>query len=388
MSEPRGFITDYSKGRAFDGNFEWIPRATRPRMLAKIEDLTQWQHVGSARIWANRPNNIYTINNNNGEEFAFYHFRDDFNDCWLVPDAFPDPDLVEKSKYQIWPTRINRDSPDQDKRSLASINKTDVLLVGINNDLPATKLDLSLMRWADSKRQVIASRRAAWYSFAFYLRSAAAQRLDVDPNELQAGLRTFKGENDSVQAEVFIADTLQNGAGYSSYLGQKEVFHELLKYMLDQDEYAQNGYQMERHGGKTGPCGSACYDCLKDYGNMAYHGLLDWRLAMDMTRLALIKPNTQVADLTPLINLSGYWGTITGGLAQRFCDAFGGEQMQFGKLPGVKMNNRAFAIVHPLWSTDINYLSDHVVDALVEASSTGFVTPDKPFGLVDVFELD
>jgi DEAD/DEAH box helicase domain-containing protein len=388
LSEPRGFITDYSKGRAFDGNFEWIPRATRPRMLAKIEDLTQWQHVGGARIWANRPNNIYTINNNNGEEFVFYHFRDDFNDCWVVPDAFPDPDLIEKSKYQLWPTRINKDSPDQAKRSLASINKTDVLLVGINNDPLATKLDLSLMRWVGSNRQVIASHRAAWYSFAFFLRSAAAKQLDVDPNELQAGLRTFRGEDDSVQAEVFIADTLQNGAGYSSHLGQKEVFRELLNYMLDQDGYAQNGYQMERHGGSDGPCGSACYDCLKDYGNMAYHGLLDWRLAMDMTRLALIEPTAQVADLTNLINLSGYWEPITKGLAQRFCDAFDGEPMQFGKLPGVRMNGSAFAIVHPLWSTNIEYISDDIANALMDAISTGCLTPEKPFGLVDVFELD
>lgn len=387
LSEPRGFITDYSKGRAFDGNFEWIPRATRPRMLAKIEDLSQWQHVGSSRIWANRPNNIYTINNNNGDEFTFYHLRDEYNDCWLVPDAFPDPDLIESSKYQIWPTRINKDSPDQDKRSLASINKTDVLLVGINNDLAATKLDLSLMRWIEGKRQVIASRRAAWYSFAFFLRSAAAQRLDVDPNELQAGLRTFKGENDSVQAEVFIADTLQNGAGYSSYLGQVAVFHELLKYMLDQDEYSQDGYQMFRHGGSEGPCGSACYDCLKDYGNMAYHGLLDWRLAMDMARLALIEPAAQVADLTSVISLSGYWETVMEGLTQRFCEDFGGELMQFGQLQGVKMNNRAFAIVHPLWSTDTGYLSDDVFDALVSANSNNLLTPEKSFGLIDVFEL-
>ncbi|MDA0241801.1 MAG: DEAD/DEAH box helicase [Chloroflexi bacterium] len=388
LSEPRGFITDYSKGRAFDGNFEWIPRATRPRMLAKIEDLTQWQSVGSARIWANRPNNIYTINNNNGEEFTFYHLQDDFNDCWVVPDAFPDPDLIEKSKYQLWPYRINKDSPDQAKRSLASINKTDVLLVGINNDLPATKLDLSLMRWAGSTRQVIASRRAAWYSFAFFLRSAAAKQLDVDPNELQAGLRTFKGENESVQAEVFIADTLQNGAGYSSHLGQKDVFRKLLKYMLDQDEHSQDGYQMLRHGGSEGSCRSACYDCLKDYGNMAYHGLLDWRLAMDMTRLALIEPTTQVADLTSVISLSGYWETIIAGLTQRFCDAFGGEPKQFGNLHGVEMKNQAFIVVHPLWSTNIQHISDEISFPLAEARLAGFVTSDKPFGLVDVFELD
>ena len=390
LSEPRGFITDYSNGRAFDGNFEWMPRTTRPRMLAKIENLTKRKRVGRARIWAKRPNNIYIINNNNGEEFTFYHYTDRFNDCWLAPDAFPDPDLIEPSKYQIWASHINKEALPHDTRSLASINKTDVLLVSIDNDRASTKLDLGLMRWNKdtNENQVVASRRAAWYSFAFFLRSAAAQQLDVDPNELQAGLRTFKGKNGLVQAEVFIADTLQNGAGYSSYLGQPEVFHELLKYMLDKDEFKANGYQMWQHGGKNGPCGSACYDCLKDYGNMAYHGLLNWRLAMDMAQLILIKPTPQSTGLTSLINLFGHWDTIMAGLTQRFCNDFGGQPTQFGKLQGVKMKNRSFAVVHPLWSTQLDYISDDIVEALLAGDDAGFLTPDKPFGLIDVFELD
>ncbi|MCZ7666525.1 MAG: DUF1998 domain-containing protein [Chloroflexi bacterium] len=387
LSEPRGFITDYSNGRAFDGNFEWMPRTTRARMLAEIENLTERKSIGRAQIWAKRPNNIYTINNNNGQEFTFYHYQDRFNDCWLVPEAFPDPDLIEPSKYQIWANRIDKETLPHDTRSLASINKTDVLLVSIDNDRASTKLDLGLMRWDKNKNenQVVASRRAAWYSFAFFLRSAAAQQLDVDPNELQAGLRTFKGENKQVQAEVFIADTLQNGAGYSSYLGQPKVFRALIEYMLDE---GQDGYQMPQHGGKDGPCGSACYDCLKDYGNMAYHGLLNWRLAMDMAQLILIQPTPQSTDLTSLINLSGHWDTIMTGLTQRFCNDFGGHPTHFGKLQGVKMKNRGFAVVHPLWSTQLDYLSDGVVEALLTGNDAGFLTPDKPFGLIDIFELD
>jgi len=390
LSEPRGFITDYSKGRAFDGNFEWMPRTTRSRMLAEIENLTERKLVGRARIWAKRPNSIYTINNNNGQEFTFYNYKKAGHDCWIVPDSFPDPDLVERGKGQIRKDYFKQDDLENDKRSLASINKTDVLLVSIDNDRGATKLDLGLMRWNKerNKSQVIASRRAAWYSFAFFLRSAAAQRLDVDPNELQAGLRTFKGKDDQVQAEVFIADTLQNGAGYSSYLGQPEVFHDLLKYMLDQDEYKRDGYQMPQHGGKDGPCGSACYDCLKDYGNMAYHGLLNWRLAMDMAQLILIQPTPQSADLTPLINLSGHWDTIMTGLTQRFCDDFGGQPTQFGKLHGVKTEKSSFAVVHPLWSTQLDYISNDLVEALLAGGDAGFLTPDKPFGLIDLFELD
>jgi hypothetical protein len=32
-------------------------------------------------------------------------------------------------------------------------------------------------------------------------------------------------------------------------------------------------------------CDSACYDCLRSYQNMRFHGILDWRLAMDVASL-------------------------------------------------------------------------------------------------------
>ena len=32
-------------------------------------------------------------------------------------------------------------------------------------------------------------------------------------------------------------------------------------------------------------CAASCYRCLRDYGNMAYHALLDWRLARDLFKV-------------------------------------------------------------------------------------------------------
>ena len=34
-------------------------------------------------------------------------------------------------------------------------------------------------------------------------------------------------------------------------------------------------------------CDTSCPDCLRSYSNLAYHSLLDWRLAIDMAALAL-----------------------------------------------------------------------------------------------------
>src|SRR5262249_19972218 len=42
-------------------------------------------------------------------------------------------------------------------------------------------------------------------------------------------------------------------------------------------------------------CDTSCNRCLRDFANLPYHGLLDWRLALDMARLALSEAN--VIDL-------------------------------------------------------------------------------------------
>ena len=33
-------------------------------------------------------------------------------------------------------------------------------------------------------------------------------------------------------------------------------------------------------------CASSCYDCIRDYSNQSVHSLLDWRLGLDLARLA------------------------------------------------------------------------------------------------------
>lgn len=37
-----------------------------------------------------------------------------------------------------------------------------------------------------------------------------------------------------------------------------------------------------RTGNHGSECHGSCYECLRDYTNMAYHSLLDWRLASDL----------------------------------------------------------------------------------------------------------
>src|ERR1700690_637891 len=55
--------------------------------------------------------------------------------------------------------------------------------------------------------------RASLYSPGFLLRRAAAVRLDIHERELKVGLRVMQDPNGQVVGQIFISDSLENGAG-------------------------------------------------------------------------------------------------------------------------------------------------------------------------------
>ena len=62
--------------------------------------------------------------------------------------------------------------------------------------------------------------RIAIESFAELVRVAAAGHLDVDTSELTVGTQAIQSAEAGVWSRrVFVADTLENGAGYSRFLG-------------------------------------------------------------------------------------------------------------------------------------------------------------------------
>ena len=231
----------------------------------------QDRYVANARINA-VSDFVISINDNGGEGgFSFYDAQVKRGMKQLAPAG--------QGAYAIGPSDARRVQietlQDGYRVALMARRKTDVLVAGIS-------------QWPDGifADPTTLEGRAAWASFAFWLRTVASAYLDVDPEELQSGTRTYD-EGGSPFAEAFLCDRLENGAGYCNHLGQPDVFDGLLQHAdpnarPESRESIAAKWLTNSHLN----CDTSCNQCLRDYNNMPYHGLLDWRLALDMAHIA------------------------------------------------------------------------------------------------------
>jgi hypothetical protein len=236
-----------------------------------------------------------------------------------------------------------------DLRALAAISPTDVMIAGIHSWPPGI--------FADPLR---VEGRAAFYSLGFMLRRAAAVRLDVADSELKVGLRTTPGAATEVIGQIFLSDTLENGAGYSTLLGEPAEFEALLRSLCGPDVLDRLSQRADPadHGAT---CQTSCHDCMRDYSNLAYHSILDWRLGLDMARLAL--DAAAPMDFSPV-----YWTGVADMAIDRLNGALPGSTLtNFAGLPAVVLGRRAIIAAHPLW--DIRPASLHAGLARAQAAA-------------------
>jgi hypothetical protein len=291
---------------------------------------------------------VYIINDNDGRLF----------------------DFEKLAQSETWVTRLSLANIGQnnppintgagiDQRALGSVKTTDVMVLGIVNWPPGIR--------TSPVGDVGLGVRAALYSFGFLARRAAADRLDVHEQEIKVGLRVLRDAAGEIIGQIFISDSLENGAGYASLLAQPAETEALLQYMVGQSSPNFYGFLVGQQHAGPGPnaCTTSCPDCLRDFSNLSYHSILDWRLGLDLARLAL--------DATAPIDFSvAYWQGVDAAAAGPYFTALTGWQhVTFGGLHAGRQNNRAVIISHPLWDCDPNHLGPHPANAYAQAIAAG-----------------
>src|SRR3546814_12119725 len=81
------------------------------------------------------------------------------------------------------------------------------------------------------------------------------------------------------------------------HLGEPAISEQLLQMIVQNSHWQFHDRLVDQ--AHAGACDTSCPDCLRSYSNLAYHNLLDWRLAIDMANLAL-DANSAISLSSPL----------------------------------------------------------------------------------------
>jgi Lhr-like helicase len=350
LAEPAGFRSAF-RSEDFEGSFTMSARATTPRIAPDLDTMTAVED-GHMQALSGR-GDIFVVNDNGGRLYRFA--PDDKQDSWLSVDLWRDADARQRLRL---PGALVLEN--QWEGALGMVKRTDALLVGPKGAIPG--LDL---------RPYDPGRRGAWYSLGFLLRSEATRQLDIGSAELTVGysVRLLGGHT---HVEVFLADALENGAGYCTRLGQPE---QLTKLMQGTDHFVG-----ELAKPPHDDCDSSCPDCLRDFTNLVFHPLLDWRLGRDVLDLLLGRPLD-----------TDRWLDDERMLAEAFADDFYGEAVRLDGDVWAIHGDAAIVIVrHPFESpTDGSdpesmYLTERIDRAYVDA---GDRAGGSPVRFVSSFDL-
>jgi DEAD/DEAH box helicase domain-containing protein len=350
MYQPRGFRTSY-QSRDYDDSSDTASYAGIPA-LSTVDTAQDHAEVASVTLDVYEQAQVMQVNDNRAGLFPLRRLAD--NSVVVSDDA-------------ILPPKTWREAPagqDLDAAAIGELRTTDALVVGLNRpNVPSGNIVTS--------RSVLPAGPAAFWSFAEILRRACQVALDIDPQELVMGLKA-RVVDGHPSAQIFLADALDNGAGYAVELGKPRVFERILTQARQELTAAWEDPAHAHY------CTVSCPDCLRSYDNRRLHGALDWKLALDMLDLAAGEPLD-----------TGRWLTRGSSAAQAFAQSIGdlvAAELVDG-LPVLinKADRKAVILGHPLWRRDDEYLTDwqrKALDTLMAKAGVHAVE------LSDLYELD
>ena len=151
-----------------------------------------------------------------------------------------------------------------------------------------------------------------------------------------------------------------NGSGYCRSLayglGTPQIEEMIWDMVSNNAAYPLNMLQNNAH---HETCATSCYNCLRHYGNMPYHGLLDWELGLSFLNV-LVNPAFKCGldgnfDVFGLREWKTSAGALADDMAKRFEGSDGAQRKDFEGIPAFKIRRGAslspwILVRHPLWA--------------------------------------
>jgi DEAD/DEAH box helicase domain-containing protein len=310
-----------------------------PAKIAFKPEFDNRVRLNAVQLSITKDKPITLLNDNNGRLFEFHM-------------SYGKAIIKDESLYSdISKLKLFSNGEPFEAGAIGAIFKTDVL--GILFDRAQALGNNGLLDVA------MPSTKRAIASFAEFSRMAISTYLDIDPSELRIGRQSIKLEQCSTEL-IFIADALENGAGYVNRMSENDHYKNALTQYY---ESVQPRWESTKHK----ECDQSCPDCLRSYGNRMEHHLLDWRLALDLCEVALgleIKTDRWLSEST--------------NIAEKFIDTckmlelnVNFEIIHCGELFAVVVNKKcAFVLSHPLWHFKEGLFNDVQLDAVFDLKAT------------------
>lgn len=350
ICSPLGYCVDYNKSvEDFNGSFDWYSPNSDIKLDCE-EYLSSCPQVRNLIIRNNQiPSQglVHLINDNNGE---LYKLGRNADGIYISRNAYSEEEakqlaLTYESEY-----------------AFVSSKSTGVLTLSIKEI--GSNICLDPIRESNPNSHAV---RAAFLSWGYLVRKAISSYLDIDASELNVGYFISPITH---KAEVFLVEKLENGAGYCNFLSGRRYKDIPFKAIVEPLAKGGDVYDFLCEAKHMAECTSSCYDCIRDYSNQSLHSILDWRLGLDLGRLAN-DPKSEIdfnieywksyisTTILNILRLQGYSATFKNGL-----------------ITGTNQSGRRYCIVHPLWSKT---LVKEIIDNM-----TGIV---EPISIFDISKL-
>jgi len=316
---PLGFCIDYfAPTKDFDGRFEWVASAGEVNLDPNSE-LKNKQFIEQHNLVLNsnkipKDGIVHQINDNDGNFYRLGKIQG--TKRWVVKNCF------EGAK----PTLQNED---------------DYLFIASRHTGVITFSIAAQPSWLDLHPFENPYTKSLLLSWAYLLRKAACDYLDIETTELDVGYRVSPINQ---QPEVFLVEKLDNGAGYCNYLNGVEdqdiSIAAFITPLLKGGDIYEKLLMGEAHKG----CQSSCYDCLRDYYNQQFHSSLNWRIGLDLAKLS------SSPDCTLSFHAE-YWKELMPLLITRLMRKLDG--LKHGTVKDtyyIETTDQIILITHPLWN--------------------------------------